>query len=90
MALTAAGADGELRTGGRVAADLGAWTFEGSSNGWIVEAAVLDADQYLMEYDSTKELRLNMQTRTWRFRDVVATLGGERIVITGSGRPETM
>lgn len=90
MSLKASGLSGVVRVGGRVAAELGRWTFEGSSSAWVVEAKLLEDDPYLLEYDAPKELRLDLGTRTWRFRDVVATQGVGDITITGSGRPETM
>jgi hypothetical protein len=83
----ATGVTGVLRVGGRTAASLGRWSYDGSADGWKVEADTSSIDAYLFENGSSFELRLDVGEHVWRWRDVTVK-GRSRVTVTGDGAPE--
>jgi len=93
MSMRAVGKEGQIRVGGRVAAELGDWTLTTSSTEegrWALSAAPKSGggvDNMLLDSGAPIELRLTVASHTWRWKNV--TLGGrDPITIYGSGHPE--
>lgn len=64
------GVRGEVRVGGRVAANLGRWSFDGTSKDWTVEATATDIDEYWIESGGPFDLHLHIGENIRRYRDV--------------------
>lgn len=76
--VSAKGRAGELRIGGRVAAELGPWDAERGPGGWHGYAPVRHANPVLLAAGATFELRLFVGSRIWRWRTV--TVDGEESI----------
>src|SRR5262245_39361857 len=53
-----AGAGGEVRAGGRIAATLGPWLYRATPGGWFVGAGLVTQNDYLLDHGAEFELRL--------------------------------
>lgn len=91
MSFSARGASGTLKCGGRPAAILRDWSFTPTGDTWRVTATVVELDQFLVDSEYPKELRLDLTAETsWRFRNVSAGVGESSASITGTGAPEEL
>jgi len=79
------GQSGQLRAGGRVAANLGRWSMRDSDDTWTLECQPVEVNDYWLDNGTSFELRLDVGRRIWRWRDV--TVSG-RLTIHAVGRPE--
>jgi hypothetical protein len=95
MSATAVGQAGQVRVGGRVAAELGAWTLHTTGHGpegtpqWEVAAPVKTFDDWLLDAGGIFELRLEIGQRIWRWKGV-NVFGRDQMVINGEGHPERL
>lgn len=88
MAISANGLSGEITIGGRKAASLGRWSLDGQmGNVLLVDAAVLQTDEYLIGLPTPPVLRLHVGERTWVWRGVSVGGAGDRLTISCSGAP---
>ena len=83
------GQTASILVGGRCAARLGRWRLEGGpSEGWSVEGDVLEVNTVWLESGYALELRLDVGTKRWCWREVSAERNGNQITVTGAGAPE--
>lgn len=88
--LRASGKAAELRSAGRWAATLGAWKYEGTAQGWTVDAKLIQTDEYWIDSAGPFELRAPVGQGLWRWWTVDIRLAGDRIEVTGAGAPEVL
>ena len=92
MSMKAVGKEGQLRVGGRVAADLGDWSLTTSSSEagkWALSAAVRNGgvDNMLLDSGAPVELRLTVASHEWRWKGVTVA-GRDPVAVYGEGHPE--
>lgn len=80
------GSAGQLRVGGRVAANLQRWSYDGTPEAWSVEAETADIDEFWFDTDRVFELRLMVGDGVWSWQDVTVK-GRSRVTIKGEGVP---
>jgi hypothetical protein len=78
------GKGGTLRAGGRVAATLGEWTYEGLRTDWRVDAELLSSNSVLLASPGPFELRLSFLTTGRRWKPVTASRVNGALVVRGT------
>ena len=81
------GVHGQLAVGGRTAATLKHWHYEGDANGWVVSAVCQPENEYLLEHSELFSMVLDVGQQVWIWSGVELTPGSPA-TITGAGRPE--
>lgn len=82
------GTKGELRLGGRIAVQLGDWTFSGGSKEWSLSAKVESKDTYLCDLDGPFELRLKIGKQRLRYNNVSVSIGEKELNVDGVSSPD--
>ena len=82
------GVSGQLKVGGRVAASLGRWSYDGTPAGWKVEADTSDVDEFWFDNERPMDLWLDVGQQAWKWRGVTVK-GQSRVTISGQGSHET-
>lgn len=85
--MKAGGPWGRLTVGGRVAAKLGAWRFEGDAAAWGVTAACLSVDEYWAEHGGAMTLELGFGAAVWSWPVVEVKGIAPETVVAGIGWP---
>ena len=81
------GKTGQLKVGGRHAATLGRWSFDGNDHGWTLEADTVAIDDYWFATSGPFTLHLEVGKQIWKWRGVTVT-GQSRVTVSGVGRHE--
>jgi hypothetical protein len=86
---TATGPSGEIRVGGRIAAQIGSWKLMAAGgNTYTIVAPTTEANDFLLFGESRKEIRLPVGAKEWRWRDVQVGYDGSQITVVVTGKPE--
>jgi hypothetical protein len=68
---------------------MGRWRFAGTpSEGWAVEADLLEVNTLWLESAAPLMLSLDVGIRRWCWRGVSVDRSGNHITVTGAGAPE--
>lgn len=78
---------GALRVGGRLAATLGRWTYEGTPEGWTVLARLVSRDEHWLRSRGAFLLTIEVGKGHWRWRGVRIQIEGANVRVGGSGPP---
>lgn len=90
MRTNARGQRGELRVGGRAAAEFGPWQLTGTAEAWTLSAPCKGCDPYLMDAAEAFEVRIEVGTRVWRWKGLGLQQREPLIVVAGTGHPELL
>jgi hypothetical protein len=83
------GQTASITVGGRCAARMGKWRLSGTpSEGWSVEADLLEVNTIWLESATALMLSLDVGTKRWNWRGVSVERSGNHITVTGAGAPE--
>jgi hypothetical protein len=85
--LTASGRAGELRIGGRVAAELGPWEVERGPKGWSGTLTAVNSNAVLLALPGPFEVRLTVGRKRWRWRAVTLTSDAPNLRMTANDDP---
>jgi hypothetical protein len=86
---TATGATGEIRVGGRVAAQIGKWQLMAAGgNAYTVIGPTVEVNEFLLFGENKKELRLPVGAKEWRWRDVSVGFDGSQVTVVVTGKPD--
>jgi hypothetical protein len=89
MPLDLSGVNGELCAAGRWAATLsGIVCHISPSEAMAASGNIKQRDAYWLAHGAHYVLRLQVGKRQWQWRNVAVSVDGNRISVTGQGRPE--
>lgn len=83
------GAQGRIKVGYQVAAELGAFRLTPCGPGeWSFTAAITQVDAFWISQDTGRTLELHVGQQRWVWRTVTLVVDGHTVTGTASGRPE--
>jgi hypothetical protein len=81
------GVRGEVRVGGRVAASLARWSFDGTPEHWEVEATPSMVDEFWLDSGGPFDLHLHIGSSIRTYRNV--QVSGRSTLYISEGVPES-